>query len=703
MKNTFRKFGTQGLSLCVITIAALFVFALAACSNGTTSSSGGNPALTGTVTISGFVKVGTAVSVTTTGLNAASGFSYQWQSADSESGNFTPIQDATNNTYTPVEGDVNKFIRVVVSAAGYTGSVTSNALKVNEEGAEAPDIASITIKLESGSTDFTVNTGGSLTFIATVYDSEGAPVDDEYQGVTWSVSGNEKSDTTISSTEGVLTVAEDETVETLTVTATSTTDDEVFDSVEVTVTNLPALDGYVDIVNADGEYVYLVKAGDTVKVEVNASEVDAGSTFSYQWQYGDDPYDGDFTDIEGKTDENYTVGDAVKGKYIRVVVTCTGYSGSIESGAVKVRAGTPVVTSVTIDGKDENGKITVGKGTSGFLQATVNGENLEDYPDKEITWSMTGSTTPGTSLDEYGYYVIAAGETATELQITATSVTDTSKKDTVTVTLTEPAGKIIKITGLSGQSGEVGVEIRSSFDPDAEDLEMITAFGTIDDGTVTFALEFYDSTFGEWGGMAPWEGSGEYYIQLKGLNYGFDTYVYTNGAELETTDFDDNAKYDIQDDTTTIDFSKFKLIPLGQGGHVITVSGLSSFNGAVAKVELLKLVKDDGGDYSDTVTVGHAVISSGTAAISLAELVWGMPGLDGWTADDGEYYIKLSITDADGIKEYVYTDGETLSELSISTWADFWEEAPTFEFTSTTSSVAFDKFQPGGEDDISWF
>ena len=54
---------------------------------------------------------------------------YQWQRADSEGGNYVAIAEQTTNTYTPIDFDNGKFIRVEIKGIGkYSGTVTSEPI-----------------------------------------------------------------------------------------------------------------------------------------------------------------------------------------------------------------------------------------------------------------------------------------------------------------------------------------------------------------------------------------------------------------------------------------------------------------------------------------------------------------------------------------------------------------------------------------------
>jgi hypothetical protein len=66
--------------------------------------------------------------------------SYQWQISNTAGGTYIDISGATSNTYTPVIGDLGKYIKIVATGTGsYTGTVASNATSaIVEEGTILP-------------------------------------------------------------------------------------------------------------------------------------------------------------------------------------------------------------------------------------------------------------------------------------------------------------------------------------------------------------------------------------------------------------------------------------------------------------------------------------------------------------------------------------------------------------------------------------
>jgi len=437
---------------------------------------------------------------------------------------------------------------------------------------------------------------------------------------------------------------------------------------------------------------WIIIIGDNV--EADTQYLDGSGTISYQWKQSDDL--NTFTNIPGATGKTFQVPNDLSGKYLQVVVRREDKTGTVESNSVKVRANAPIVTGVTIN----EGDVEVSKGGNYSFTATVNGTYLEPE-DQQVTWDVIGGNSTYISG---GWLRVGVHETADELKVTATSDIDPEKSTEITVTVTEFSGNIITITGLGSMKGTVGVHILSSLAPDDYEASVASEYEDIVDGSLTVCLMVHN-VGGEWGVSAPWDGNGEYYIKLEGA---YDSYVYTNGAAINMTNIDSNPKYDFQEKNTTIAFSKFAMIPLGEGGYKITVSGLNSYNGAIASVKLDAWFTDEEwGDFAYPVAYGHAVISGDSVTITLSD-TWDLSGLTGWT-DGGECYITLKIDDGtqgewDPIPSFVYTNGGSLTSLGITTWNDFYEKAPKVNFSSETTSVSFDKFVSSDDidEDFGW-
>jgi len=91
--------------------------------------------LTGTVAITNNGKtkyvVGDTLGVNVSGITTPnSGFTYQWQSSDTEHGSFTDITGEAAATYKITSDMADKWIRVEVKHPSYTGNVKSAAVEV---------------------------------------------------------------------------------------------------------------------------------------------------------------------------------------------------------------------------------------------------------------------------------------------------------------------------------------------------------------------------------------------------------------------------------------------------------------------------------------------------------------------------------------------------------------------------------------------
>lgn len=86
----------------------------------------GNPDNVTEPAISGTAKVGTELYVSPGGwANSPTSYTYKWQIATVVEGPYADIASATSNKYTPVAGDVGKFIQAEVTATNSTGSGTA--------------------------------------------------------------------------------------------------------------------------------------------------------------------------------------------------------------------------------------------------------------------------------------------------------------------------------------------------------------------------------------------------------------------------------------------------------------------------------------------------------------------------------------------------------------------------------------------------
>ena len=107
----------------------------------------------------------------------------------------------------------------------------------------------------------------------------------------------------------------------------------------------------------------------------------------------------------------------------------------------------PIVTGVSVSPANA----TVEAGQTVQFSATVSGTGEFS---QEVTWSVSGGVSAGTSISADGLLTIAADETATSLTVMATASGDSSKSASVTVTVMPPES----VTGVSISPADATVE-----------------------------------------------------------------------------------------------------------------------------------------------------------------------------------------------------------------------------------------------------
>ncbi|MDR3129964.1 MAG: hypothetical protein LBU18_00280, partial [Treponema sp.] len=172
------------------------------------------PPLTASVSISGLRKAGAELTANFTQLEGAGTISFRWRISGSPDGDYADIEGATGETYTPVNVDVGKYIKVVVTREGYSSSVESAAkgpLLAANTTAESVEITGddAIYRGEEESRQYTAAVNGS----------------NPPQEIIWSIVESPASAGTFITQEGCLTVAFGETLPSITVRAASAFDE----------------------------------------------------------------------------------------------------------------------------------------------------------------------------------------------------------------------------------------------------------------------------------------------------------------------------------------------------------------------------------------------------------------------------------------------------------------------------------------------
>jgi hypothetical protein len=129
----------NGFGLAAFSAAAMavvFAIVIAGCEDVTGAL--GTKTLTGEVEITGTPQVGSELKAVVD-TSATGSLAYIWQQQNADDEKWTTIQDANEAAYTLVASDVNRYLRAVVTADGYSGTIMSSA--VGPIAAATPDTA----------------------------------------------------------------------------------------------------------------------------------------------------------------------------------------------------------------------------------------------------------------------------------------------------------------------------------------------------------------------------------------------------------------------------------------------------------------------------------------------------------------------------------------------------------------------------------
>ena len=287
-----------------------------------------NTEATGAPTIDGIAQVGQTLTANTSGIIDDDGltnvaFTHQWTRSDG--GTDTNIQDATGSTYTLVEADVGRTIKVTVSFtddAGNTESLTSDptgevAAKPNSDATGQPTIRGTA---QVGQT-LTANTSG-------IADDDGLTNPDfAYQ---WARSDGGTDSNIQDAIGSTYTLTEDDAGRTIKLTVSFTDDagnsetlpsvatGEVAPKPNTQATGQPTISGTAQV-------------GQTLTADVTSIADEDGLSnvaFSYQWVRSDGDSD---TNLQDATGSSYTLVAEDEGRTVKVKVSFTDAQSNPET------------------------------------------------------------------------------------------------------------------------------------------------------------------------------------------------------------------------------------------------------------------------------------------------------------------------------------------------------------------------------------
>ena len=380
-----------------------------------------NTPATGVPTISGTAQVGETLTVDTSGIADNDGltnasYSYQWLSDD------TDIAGATAKTYTLVDADEGKTIKVRVSFtddAGNEESLTSAATAAVEGRPNSPATGQPTV---SG----TVQVGETL--IADTSDiSDGDGLDNVSYSYQWLADGADIAGAT--ATTYTLTADDEGAAVKVRVTFTDDAGNEeeltsqaTDAAAAATATNSPAT-GQPAISGT-------IQVGETLTASTSGISDDDGlinASYQYQWLADD-------ADIAGGTATTYTLVDADAGVVVKVRVSFTDDAGNEETltsaatGTVEARPNSPATGQPTISGTAQVGE-TLTADTSGIADQDGLGSAVYSYQ-----WLADDADIAGATATTYTLVDADEGKT---VRVRVSFTDDADNEETLTSAATD--------------------------------------------------------------------------------------------------------------------------------------------------------------------------------------------------------------------------------------------------------------------------
>jgi len=333
-----------------------------------------------------------------------------------QSQQFTATVNGTNNPPTTVNWSVTGgiptttitqegILSIAITETATSLTVTATSTYITSQSGDAtvnvltPTVSNIVVTPNP----ISLNQGQTQQFTAIVNGTNNPP-----QTVSWSVTGNASTGTSINN--GLLQIASNETSPSLTVTATSTYDASQSGNAIVTVSSITSIlvspanarlapsesqqfTSVVDGINNPPQNVNWTVTGGVANTTINAA--------------------GLLTVASNQTPAMLTV-------------IATSIYDTTKYGTASITVFT--ITGVTVD----PATVSIERGQTQLFTAVVNGGN---EPPQEITWSVTGSTNNQTFINTNGLLSIASNETSASLTVTATSTYAPSQSGNANVTV----------------------------------------------------------------------------------------------------------------------------------------------------------------------------------------------------------------------------------------------------------------------------
>ena len=246
--------------------------------------------------------------------------SWRWSRANTATGTFTSISGADSASYTPVAGDVGKFLKATV---GYTDSFGSG--KSASKTSSNSVVSNPPPVFADNSVTFSVNENATSGAVGAV-----RATDPDNDPLTYSVGGADAAafngDFSLGAATGAITVKSDATIDyetkpSYSVTITATDNSGGTDTIDVTI----------NVTNRDDAGEVTLSAATPVldeAITASVTDPDGGVTGeSWRWSRGNTA-GGSFTNIGGATSASYTPVQADVGKFLKATAFYTDSFGA---------------------------------------------------------------------------------------------------------------------------------------------------------------------------------------------------------------------------------------------------------------------------------------------------------------------------------------------------------------------------------------
>ena len=352
-----------------------------------------NSPATGVPTISGTAQVGETLTANTSGVADEDGldevsFTYEWLADDSD------ISGATNATYTLVDADEGKAIKVEVTFtddAGYDESLTSEATEA---------VAATPTPGNTPATGAPTISGTAQVGEVLEVDTSGIADEDGLANVSFTYQWMADDADISGATGSIYTLADSEEGKAIAVEVSFTDDEGNAETLTSEATEAVAATPTPDNTPATGAPTIsgTAQVGETLTANTSGiADADGISNVQYEHQWLADD-----SDISGATSATYTLADTDEGQVIKVRVSFTDDAGneeSLTSAATDAVAAAPTPNSPATGAPTITGTVQVGEtltaNTSGIADADGLSNVRYEYQwladDAEIA-GATGST-----------------------------------------------------------------------------------------------------------------------------------------------------------------------------------------------------------------------------------------------------------------------------------------------------------------------